>query len=160
MADNGQQTQSATVARLEPLRNYNFIVDIGAGAQVLFTECYGLGARVTPIAFRSGGAGETVRYLPGRVDYSEATFRYGVTRSADVIWDWFRESMRGVVRRREVSVVMLKPDGVTPEFTINLFGAWITQLTAPQYIATGSEAAIEEIRLIYEGISRDASTGG
>ena len=159
MADNGKENQSATVTRLEPLRNYNFIVDLGAGAQVLFSECYGLGARVSPIPFRAGGAGETVRYLTGRVDYSEATFRYGVTQSAGVIWDWFREAMRGVVRRREVSVVMLKPDGVTPEFNINLSGTWITQLVAPSLNAAGSEAAIEEIKLIYEGIARDASTG-
>ena len=158
-AENEQENQSATVARLEPLREYNFIVDLGAGDQVLFTECHGLGARVNPIRFRAGGAGETVRYLTGRVDYSEATFRYGVTRSAGVLWDWFNEGVRGVVRRREVSVVMLKPDGVTPEFNINLSGAWITQLVAPTLQATGTEAAIEEIKLIYEGITRNASTG-
>ena len=155
----GKESQSATVARLEPLRDYNFIVDLGTGEQVLFTECYGLGGRVTPIRFRAGGAGETVRYLTGRVDYSEAVFRYGVTQSAGKLWDWFREGMRGVVKRRDVSVVMLKPDGVSPEFNINLTGAWITQLIAPSLLAAGSEAAIEEIRLIYEGISRDASSG-
>jgi phage tail-like protein len=154
------EKQSATVARLEPLRDYNFIVDLGAGDRVLFTECYGLGARVTPIRFRSGGSGETVRYLTGRVDYHEATFKYGVTQSASVLWDWFQEAMRGVVKRREVSVVMLQPDGVTPEFNINLSGAWITQLTAPTLNAAGTEAAIEEIKLIYEGISRDASSRG
>lgn len=156
-AESENEKQSATVARLEPLREYNFIVDLGAGDQVLFTECYGLGARVNPIRFRAGGAGETVRYLTGRVDYSEATFRYGVTRSASVLWDWFQEGVRGIVRRREVSVVMLKPDGVTPEFNINLSGAWITQLIAPSLQAAGTEAAIEEIRLIYEGIAQDAS---
>jgi len=118
--ENASEEQSATVARLEPLRDYNFIVDLGAGGQVLFAECHGLGARVNPIRFRAGGAGQTVHYLTGRVDYSEATFRYGVTKSAGVLWDWFQESMRGVVRRREVSVVMLKDDGVTPEFNINL----------------------------------------
>lgn len=158
-AESEKENQSATVARLEPLRDYNFIVDLGAGDQVLFTECYGLGGRVSPIRFRAGGSGETVRYLTGRVDYSEATFRYGVTRSASVVWDWFREAMRGVVKRREVSVVMLKPDGVTPDFNINLSGAWITQLIAPSLQAAGTEAAIEEIKLIYEGIARDASAG-
>lgn len=151
------EKESATVARLEPLRDYNFIVDLGAGDQVLFTECYGLGGRVSPIRFRAGGSGETVRYLTGRVDYSEATFRYGVTKSAGVLWDWFREGVRGTVKRREVSIVMLQPDGVTPEFNINLSGAWITQLIAPQLQAAGTDAAVEEIRLIYEGIARDAS---
>lgn len=159
MAAENEKEQSATVVRLEPLRDYNFIVDLGAGQQVLFTECYGLGARVTPIRFQAGGSGETVRYLTGRVDYSEATFRYGVTQSAGVLWDWFRESMRSVVKRRDVSVVMLKPDGVTPEFNINLSGAWITQLIAPSLHAAGTEAAIEELKLIYEGIARDAATG-
>lgn len=158
-AENEKENQSATVARLEPLRDYNFVVDLGAGDQVLFTECYGLGGRVSPIRFRAGGTGETVRYLTGRVDYSEATFRYGVTRSASVLWDWFREATRGSVRRREVSVVMLKPDGVTPEFNINLSGAWITQLVAPTLRAAGTDAAIEEIKLIYEDIARVSSEG-
>ncbi len=157
MPENASEEQSATVARVEPLRDYNFIVDLGAGGQVLFAECHGIGARVNPIRFRAGGAGQTVRYLTGRVDYSEATFRYGVTKSAGVLWDWFQEGMRGVVRRREVSVVMLKDDGVTPEFNINLSGAWITQLTAPPLRASGGDAAIEEIKIIYEGIARDAS---
>ena len=154
------ENESATVARLEPLRDYNFIVDLGAGDKVLFTECYGLGGRVSPIRFRAGGSGETVRYLTGRVDYSEATFRYGVTQSAGVLWDWFREAMRGNVKRREVSIVMLKPDGVTPELNINLSGAWITQLIAAPLQAAGTDAAIEEIKLIYEGIARDASARG
>lgn len=158
MPERAKEEQSATVVRLEPLRDYNFIVDLGAGDQILFAECYGLGARVNPIRFRAGGAGQTVRYLTGRVDYSEATFRYGVTSSAGVLWDWFEEGMRGVIRRREVSVVMLKSDGVTPEFNINLSGAWITQLTAPPLRAAGGDAAIEEIKLIYEGIARDAAS--
>lgn len=153
-----KEKESATVVRLEPLRNYNFIVDLGAGDRVLFTEAFGFGARVTPIHFHAGGSGETVRYLAGRVDYSEATFRYGVTRSAGVLWDWFQESLRGIVKRREVSVVALQSDGVTPEYNINLSGAWITQLLTPNWRADGNEAAIEEIKLIYEGISRDAST--
>ena len=154
-----KENQAATVTRPEPLRDYNFIVDLGTGEQVLFTECYGLGGRITPIRFRAGGAGETVRYLTGRMDYSEAVFRYGVTQSAGSLWDWFQEGVRGIVKRRDVSVVMLKSDGVTPEFNINLTGAWITQLIAPSLHAAGTEAAIEEIRLIYEGIARDASAG-
>ena len=158
MAEEAEK-QSATVARIEPLRNYNFIVDFGISEKVLFTECSGLGARVTPIRFRAGGSAETVRYLAGQVDYSEAVFRYGVTKSAGALWDWFLESLRGEVKRREVSVVMLKADGVSPEFNINLSGAWITQLTTPTLQAAGSEAAIEEVRLIYEGIKRDAHAG-
>lgn len=156
--DSNAASAAASVAAPEPLREYNFIVDLGDGNQVLFTECHGLGARVDPIRFRAGGAGETVRYLTGRVDYSEATFRYGVTRSAGVLWDWFRGSMRGTVQRREVSVVMLKPDGVTPEYQVNLSGAWISQLVVAPLRAAGNAAAIEEIKLVYEGLERaDAS---
>jgi phage tail-like protein len=129
---------------------------MGFGEQLLFTECHGVGARVGPIRFSPAGSGGAVYYLTGRVEYGEATLRYGVTRSAGVLWDWFREGMRGVVKRREVSIVMLKPDGVTPEFSVNLTGAWITELRVAPTRADGGDVAIEEIKLIYEGITRDA----
>jgi phage tail-like protein len=154
-----KENQPATVTRPEPLRDYNFIVDLGTGDQVLFTEVHNVGARLNPVRFKPAGTGQTVRYLTGRVDYSEAVFRYGVTRSAGSLWDWFQEGVRGVVKRRDVSIVMLKPDGATPEFNINLSGAWITQLIVPSLNGAGTDAAIEEIRLIYEGITRDASAG-
>jgi len=153
------EQKSTTVARAEPLREYSFVVDLGVGDQVLFTECHGLGARVNPIRFKSGGTGENVRYLNGRVDYSEATFRYGVTKSAGALWEWFQSSLRGVAERKEVTVTMLQSDGVTPEIAVNLSGAWITQLSMAPLRAAGNEAAIEEVRLIYEGITRDGGAG-
>ena len=79
MAQTGQ--------RVDPYRNFNFLVELDgiAQAQARFTECTGLGSTTEVIEIREGGDNTTVRKLPGKTSYSDITLKYGVTDSTDAV---------------------------------------------------------------------------
>ena len=61
MAQTGQ--------RVDPFRNFNFLVELDGIAQASFTECSGLGSTTEVIENREGGDNVTVRKLPGKNTY-------------------------------------------------------------------------------------------
>lgn len=145
--------QARAGAPLDPYRNYNFLLQIQDIAEARFTECVGLGMRITPIRYRESGAGQIVRALPGPVEYAEVTLRYGLTNSID-LWNWLTSAVRGTVQRRHVSVVMLDADGARQTLRWNLLNAWPCQWSGAPLDAMGREAAIEELRLAFDSLER------
>lgn len=137
----------------DPYRNFNFTLQIQGIEKAFFTECLGLGVRVHPIRYRESGAGQIVRALTGPVEYAELVLRYGVTTSTDM-WQWLVQSMRGTAQRRNVSVIMLQEDGATEGDRWNLTNAWPCEWRGAALDAMGREAAIEELRLVFDQLER------
>ena len=138
---------------VDPYRSYNFKLEIQGITEGHFTECSGLGIRVRSIAYREGGTSQVVHQLPGRVEYSEVTLRYGLT-SSRLLWDWLMSTAKGKVERRNVSIVMMAEDGATPVMQWNLINAWVTEWRGAALDALGQEAAIETVSLVFESIDR------
>ncbi|QFT76051.1 phage tail protein [Erythrobacter sp. THAF29] len=136
-----------------PYRNFNFTLQIQDIEAAHFTECLGLGVRVHPIKYRESGAGQIVRALTGPVEYAEVILRYGVTTSTDM-WQWLVASMRGTAQRRNVSLIMLQEDGATEGDRWNLANAWPCEWRGPVLETMGREAAIEEMRLVFDQLER------
>ncbi len=147
-----EQEASQVLNEPEIMRNYNFIVDIGQGVQVNFSEVEGLGMRIKPIDYREGGGAPAVRKLAGRVEYNEVTFRWGMSESLE-LWNWLTKSVEGNVERREISVMMLKPDG-TEYFRYNLHNAWVCEWNAAKLNAMDQGVAIESLVIAHEGLIR------
>lgn len=139
--------------RVDPYRAYNFKLEVQGVTRGHFTECSGLRMRVHPIRYREGGMVQAVRALPGAVDYGEVALRYGLTQSTD-LWNWFMTSVRGQVERRNVSILMLAPDGVSEVLRWNLVDAWPCQWEGAPLDAMGREAAIETLNLVFESLDR------
>jgi len=139
--------------RDDPYRGYNFKLEIPGIAEAHFTQCSGLSARVHAIDYRAGGEGQIVRKLPGPVEYSEVTLRYGLTDSL-LIWDWFTQVTVGVVERKNVSIVVLGDDGATLGPQWDLFEAWPTSWRATDLDALGKLVAIESVSIVFERIER------
>lgn len=139
----------------EPFRNYNFRLDIGDPAgEVYFTECSGLGIRVNTIRYRESGTNQIVRALPGAVEYSDVTLRYGLSNST-ALWDWLMATVGGRANiRRNVSLIVLQPDGQTEGLRWNLIDAFPSEWTGAAFDALGREAAIEQLRLSFNEIRR------
>jgi phage tail-like protein len=137
----------------DPFRAYNFKLEIQGVTEGHFTECSSLGIKVSDIKYREGGVGQIVRRLPGPVEYADVTLRYGLTSSTE-LWTWFMASVNGKVERRNVSIVMLKPDGVTESLRWNLLGSWPSEWRGAPLNALTQEAAIESLTLVFEGLER------
>lgn len=138
----------------DPYRSYHFGLILDGGVAASFVECSGLGSEIDVIAYREGGARQTVRHLPGQTRMTPMTLRYGVTRSTDV-WDWFQTAARGAVERRDISIVLFEQDGVSEAVRWNLHNAWISKWQAARLDAATSEVAIESVTVIYDRVERD-----
>jgi phage tail-like protein len=116
---------AVTGTRVDPYRNFNFLVEIDGIAQAKFSECSGLDSTVEPIEFREGGDNTTVRKLPGRATYSDITLKWGLTDS-DELWQWYKLVVRGNVQRKNGSIVVYDLANATEVARWNFVSGWPT----------------------------------
>ena len=138
---------------VDPYRAFNFKIEIGSVTEGHFTQVSGLGARVTPISYREAGNSQVVHYIPGRVEYSEITLSYGVTKSRE-LFDWFKTGVAGHVQRKNLSIVLFDADGTTEVMRWNLVNAWATEWSGALLDAHSQEVAIESLTLVCESMDR------
>jgi phage tail-like protein len=143
----------AVAQRADPYRSYNFTLQIDQQSEGYFTQCSGLGIRVTPIRYREGGDGRTVHQLAGPVDYGEITLRYGLTDSR-TLFDWLLKSVEGNPVRKNVSLIMQGVDGTGERLRWNLRDAWPCEWRGAPLDALGREIAIESLTLVCEAVER------
>ncbi len=137
----------------DPYRSYNFKLDIAGVTEGHFTECSGLGVRVTPIEYREGGNNQVVRHIPGPVDYAAVTLRFGLTNSRE-LWDWLMLAVEGNVERKNVSIIMLDSSGSNETTRWNLNDAWPSEWRGAPLDAMSKEIAIESLTLVFDTLER------
>lgn len=138
---------------VDPYRAYNFRLEIQALTEGSFAEASGLEVRVASIRYREGGAGGTIRQVPGPVEYGDVVLRYGLTSSRQ-LWDWMMTVVTGNVERKNVSILMLDSDGVTEVVRWNLINAWPSEWRGAPLDALNKEVAIESLTLVFESLER------
>ena len=142
-----------TGARVDPFRNFNFLVELEGIAQASFIECTGLGATTEVIETREGGDNSTVRKLPGKTTYSDLTLKWGMTSNTDLC-DWHQQIIDGIVTRKNGSIVVFDLTNQTEVARWNFVNAWPTKWEGSHFNAKGSDLAIETLVLAHEGITR------
>jgi len=147
------ETGAETGTFVDPYRAYNFKLVIQGITEGHFTECSGMGIRVTPIQYREGGLSQVVHRLPGPVEYAEITLRYGLTASAE-LWNWFLSAVEGRVERKNVSIVLMDSQGTSAVTQWDLVQAWPSAWQGALLDALGREAAIETLTLVFETLRR------
>jgi phage tail-like protein len=141
-----------TGTRVDPYRNFNFLVEIDGISQGRFAECSGFGASNDPIEYREGGDNRTVRKLPGMTKYPNIVLKWGLTDS-DELYKWWKNIMNGKVDRRNGSIILLDTEG-NEKVRWNFFNAWPTKWDGPDFNAKGNDVAIETLELANEGTER------
>ncbi|MFF8942177.1 phage tail protein [Streptomyces sp. NPDC014864] len=145
MAQTGQ--------RVDPFRNFNFLVELDGIAQASFRECSGLGSATDVIENREGGDNTTVRKLPGRTSYSDITLKWGITPSRE-LWDWRQQVVDGNVVRRNGSIVVYDLSNHTEVARWNFVSAWPARWEGASFSAKGADVAVDTLVLAHEGLLR------
>ena len=145
MAQTGQ--------RVDPFRNFNFLVELDGIAQASFTECSGLSTTTEVIENREGGDNTTVRKLPGKTAYDNISLKAGLTSSTE-LWDWRQQIIDGNVVRKNGSIVVFDLDNSTEVARWNFVRAWPTKWEGPTFSAKGNDIAIDTLVLAHEGLTR------
>jgi phage tail-like protein len=142
-----------TGARVDPFRNFNFLVEIDGITQASFIECSGLDATTEVIETREGGSNTTVYKLPGKTTYADITLKWGVHASNE-LWGWRQDIINGTVTRRNGSIVLYDLPNQTEVARWHFINAWPTKWEGPSLNAKGNDIAIETLVLAHEGIVR------
>lgn len=136
-----------------PFKKYNYKVTIDGTEAAGFSEVSAPGITIDPIEYRGDNlAGKTPGKRPGILKYSNVTLKRGTTDSL-IFMNWMTGLKNGTVNRKTV-VITLVDDAGKDFASWQLEKAWPTKYTAPDFSATSSEAAIESLELVCEGISR------
>lgn len=137
----------------DPFRSYNFKLEINGVVEAHFTECSGLKVKIDSISYREAGGSQTVRHIPGPVDYAPITLKYGVTMSK-TLFDWIMKAAKGEVERKNVSISLLDSQDNSEVMRWNLHDAWPSEWKAADLGANNKGVAIEELTLVYDRLER------
>ena len=139
---------------VDPYRAYNFKLVIQGVVQGHFTKVEGLGLKIDRILYRSGGENSTVRVIPGQVEYTPVTLKYGLTDSTEML-QWLFKAVDGKVEHRNVSIAMLNDAGSVEVRRWNLLGAWPCDWFGAPLDAMGKDLAIESLSIAYDRLELD-----
>jgi len=143
----------ADSARVDPFKNFNFLVEIDGIAQAGFSECTGLRLEVDVIEYREGADLSSVRKLPGRSRVGDITLKRGITTSNE-LQAWFESTLNGLPKRKD-GVIILLDDERNPVVRWKFFNAFPRKWEGPHLDAKGTDVAIETLTLCCEGLVRD-----
>lgn len=140
------------MARVDPYKNFLFLVEIDGITQASFADCSGFSSHVEVVEYREGGDRSTVRKLPGKTSYPDITLKRGLTNSSE-LYDWHRTAVEGQIQRKNGSVVVLD-DTLAEQVRWNFTGAWISKWEGPALTAKGNDVAIETLTISCESLKK------
>ena len=150
------------VLRDEPYGAFNFLVSLGGqqgdgspGSVVGgFSEVTGLGMSVEYTEYRNGNDKSFAAIkLPGLRKAADVTLKRGVIGSTD-LFSWLKSVADGVPDRRQVTITLLD-EARSAVVTWRLRNAQPAAWIGPRLRAKGGCVAIEQLRLVCEGIEME-----
>lgn len=140
------------MARVDPYKNFRFLVEIDGIVQAGFSDCTGFGSSVEVIDYREGGEAATVRRLPGKVSYPDIVLKWGVTDSRE-LYDWHLSAVNGQIERKNGSIILLDDTG-QEKVRWNFFAAWPSKWDGPDFSAKGNDVAIDTLTVSCERVEQ------
>jgi len=138
-------------ARRDPYLDFNFLVQIDGDTVAGFREADLPEARIEVAAYREGNERpNTVRRLPGRVEYGPLVLRRGFAGDR-TLFQWWRDVADGNLDRRNV-VIILRDQSGRDVARWAFRDALPTKYSGPSFRAQGNEVAIESIELAVESM--------
>lgn len=140
------------MARVDPYKNFRFLLEIDGITQAGFSDCSGFGSNVEVVEYREGGEAPTVRKLPGKTSYPDITLKWGITDSRE-LYDWHLSAINGNLERKNGSII-LQDDLGQEKVRWNFFTAWPSKYDGPDFSAKGNDVAIDTLTISCERLVR------
>lgn len=135
-----------------PHGRFRYKVEIDGLTAGGFSEVTGFDASIDVIEYREGDQVQTPLKLPGLKKYSNITLKQGLMDS-DVLYKWMAAGFEGDVERKTITITLLDITG-SDAASWQVINAWPMKYTAPEFNATSSEVAIEQLEIAHEGMTR------
>lgn len=132
-----------------PIPVFQYQVVIEGMDPMAFSEVSGLTLEHEAITYKDGMSHkEGHKYMPGSRAPVKMTFKKGITKSSDALYEWINGITLNTVEKRDVTVSLLSPDGGAPVVSWSIGNAFPTKLEGPSFNATSNEVAFESIDLM------------
>lgn len=140
-----------------PLPKFYFSVDIGDQTDLPFQEVSGLDIDTEVIEYRHGNSPvhSTIK-MPGLMKYGDITLKKGVFTTDNKFYDWISKISLNTYERLTVVIRLLDEQG-EPKMVWTLINAFPKQITPTDMNSQSSEAAIETIIFVHEGLRIEAA---
>ena len=143
-----------------PFKKYNYKVEIKGITEASFSEVSGFDASIDVIEYREGDEGVNYsRKMNGLTKFGNVTLKWGMTSSIN-FYEWVMDVSQGKAlgedRCKDITITLFDDDGTTALAVWNLFGAWPSKYTAPDFNASSSEIAFESVEIVYENMERES----
>jgi phage tail-like protein len=141
----------AVAERKDPYVSFQFAVEIDQQIVGGFSEVSGLEIETDVERFREGGVNLYERQLAGPAKFpSRVVLKRGMT-DADVLWAWHQDVCKGLVRRKDVSIILRDVTG-EEQRRWSFRAAAPVKWSGPQFRASGNEVAVETLELVHDGL--------
>ena len=145
------------MARIDPLRNFRYRLEIDSIAQAGFSEVTIAETSIDAVDYREGTDPPHVRMLSGLTKYGNITLKWGLTigGAALDLYKWHVDISNGLIKERRKKVVIVVQDEAGQDaarFVIT--DAWPVKYDPSDLNAKGNEVFIELLELVNEGIER------
>ena len=145
------------MARIDPLRNFRYRLEIDSITQANFSEVAIGETTIDAVDYREGTDPPHVRKLSGLTKYGNITLKWGLIVGANALdlYKWHIEISSGQVKDKRKKVVIVVQDEAGADaarFVVS--DAWPIKYDSSDLNAKGSEVMIETLELVNEGIER------
>lgn len=137
----------------DPYLTCNFLIEIEGLVVGGFSDVSGLQIETVTETYREGGLNDYEHKLPGPTRYpSNLILKHGLT-DVDTLWNWHQDVVRGIVRRKNGSIVLQDSTG-EEKWRWNFTEAYPVKWSGPDLRASTGEIAVETLELVHRGLSR------
>jgi phage tail-like protein len=155
---------SVNSTRIDPYKNFRFLVLFGNDVVAGASKVSGLKQTVEVVEHRDGGDYSTKRKSPGLTTFEPITIERGISFDG-AFEDWanlvYSTDGPGAVSlknfRRDITIELYNLQGIKVR-AWNAFRCWVSEFTAvPELDANGNAIAFESLVLQNEGFARDTA---
>jgi phage tail-like protein len=145
------------MARIDPLRNFRYRLEIDSIAQAGFSEVMIGETTIDAVDYREGTDPPHVRKLSGLTKYGNITLKWGLTVGGTAVdlFKWHADVSAGQIKEKRKKVVIVVQDEAGQDAARWVISdAWPVKYDPGDLKGTGNEVLIELLELANEGIER------
>ena len=140
------------MARIDPLRNFRYRLEIDSITQAGFSEVAIAETTIDAVDYREGTDPPHVRKLSGLTKYGNVTLKWGITDSKE-LYDWHRRIVDGTIDRKNIAIVVVDEAGAD-KARWEIVEAWPSKYDPMDLNAKGNDVSIEMLEIANEGVTR------
>lgn len=137
-------TSASDIETSYPTDTYRFQVTVGEETMA-FNKVSGLKSGRETFDYRDGMGG--LFRMVGQKTLVDFTLSRGVVSAQSQLYDWLTSANGNRLDKKDISISLTDESGSTLLITWNVFNAFPTELSAPDFDVTSNDVAIEELSL-------------